>query len=160
MLRKGVQPVYVRLHRCWLWMLETKCVGDNFEMLVTILAVFVTIIIYLSRLSSSITCHQHPCSFIVIKIYVNTCSVKDGITVGLLQIPHRGCKLRFSQSAALLKLAWTDEGLYKDLKEFREYHWLWELSSFLLYSVLILIFRRSKWTNFFLNHSDQAAQVG
>ena len=56
-LRKGVQPVYVRLHRCWLWMLVTKSVADNFEMLVTILAVFVTITVYQLRLSSDITCH-------------------------------------------------------------------------------------------------------
>ena len=30
------------LHRSWWRMLETKCVDDNFEMLVTVLAVFVT----------------------------------------------------------------------------------------------------------------------
>ena len=35
------------LHRCWRRMLEKKCVGDNFEMLVTVLAVFVTNILYL-----------------------------------------------------------------------------------------------------------------
>ena len=37
------------LHRCWWRMLETKCVGDNFEMLVTVFAVFVTNILYLQH---------------------------------------------------------------------------------------------------------------
>ena len=40
------------LHRCWWRMLETKCVGDNFEMLVTVLAV--TNILYLSTLQPDI----------------------------------------------------------------------------------------------------------
>ena len=35
------------LHRCWWRMLETKCVGENFKMLVTILAILVTKILYL-----------------------------------------------------------------------------------------------------------------
>ena len=35
------------LHRCRWRMLETKCVDDNFEMLVTVLVVFVTSILYL-----------------------------------------------------------------------------------------------------------------
>ena len=30
------------LHRCWWRMLKTKCVGDNFVMLVTVLAILVT----------------------------------------------------------------------------------------------------------------------
>ena len=34
--------IWKGLHRCWLRMLETKCVGDNFE----ILAVFVDKILY------------------------------------------------------------------------------------------------------------------
>ena len=34
-------------HRCWWRMLETKCVGDNFEMLVMVSDVFVTNILYL-----------------------------------------------------------------------------------------------------------------
>ena len=33
-------------------MLETKCVGDNFEMLVTVLTVFVTNILYFLTLAS------------------------------------------------------------------------------------------------------------
>ena len=36
-----------RLHRLWWRILETKCVGDNFEMLVTVLAVSVNNIRYL-----------------------------------------------------------------------------------------------------------------
>ena len=55
-------------HRCWRRMLEAKCVGDNFEMLVTVLTVLVTNFIYLLTLASaniqkmsSIAkfCHQH-----------------------------------------------------------------------------------------------------
>ena len=51
---------------------ETKCVGDNLEMLLTILTVIVTNILYLSifasdtdiqKMSSAFTCHQHLCSF-------------------------------------------------------------------------------------------------
>ena len=34
----------VGLHRCWWRMWETKCVGDNLKMLVTVLAIEVTII--------------------------------------------------------------------------------------------------------------------
>ena len=51
------------LHRCWWRMLETKCIGDNFEMLVTVLAIFennrpkdVTNIEILSLTSKN--CHQ------------------------------------------------------------------------------------------------------
>ena len=61
---------FKRLHQCWWRMLETKCVGDNFEMLVTVLAVFVTIILYLLTLTSGTNnqkmspiskfCHSHP----------------------------------------------------------------------------------------------------
>ena len=40
------------LHRFGWRMLESKCVGDNFDMLVTVLAVFVTNIAYLSQLPS------------------------------------------------------------------------------------------------------------
>ena len=42
-------PAYsvLGLHRCWLRILETKYVGDNFEMLVTVLVDFVTSILYL-----------------------------------------------------------------------------------------------------------------
>ena len=57
------------LQRCWWRMLKTKCVGDNCEMLVTVLAIFVTKILYLPTLSSGINiqkmspiskfCHQH-----------------------------------------------------------------------------------------------------
>ena len=34
-LRIQVMDEFGRLHRCWRRMLETKCVGDKFEMLVT-----------------------------------------------------------------------------------------------------------------------------
>ena len=53
-------------------MLETKCVDDNFEILVTVLAVFVAKILYplswasgvtdIKILSLTSTCHQHLCS--------------------------------------------------------------------------------------------------
>ena len=54
-LYKAVKSLFIskitkRLHRCWWRMFETKCVIDNFEMLVTVLAVFVTNIVYLSTL--------------------------------------------------------------------------------------------------------------
>ena len=52
----------IRLHRCWWRMLETKYVGDNFEMLVTVLAVFVTNILYILALvqpSTTKRCHQY-----------------------------------------------------------------------------------------------------
>ena len=59
----------IRLHRCWRRMLETKYVGDNFEMLVTVLAHFVTNILFLLLLASGTNiekmspiskfCHQH-----------------------------------------------------------------------------------------------------
>ena len=39
------------LHRGWRRMLETKYVGDNFEMLVTVLPDFVTNILYLLALA-------------------------------------------------------------------------------------------------------------
>ena len=48
----------VGLDRCWWRMLETKCVGDNFQMLVTVL---VTNILYLLTLASGTNiqrCHQ------------------------------------------------------------------------------------------------------
>ena len=58
-----------RLHRCWWRMLETKCVGNNYEMLVTVFAIMVTIIQYLFTLAlgtsikkvspTSKFCHQH-----------------------------------------------------------------------------------------------------
>ena len=61
---------YEWLHRCWWRMLETKCVGDNYKMLVTVLAILVTNIHYLFRLASgtnipkmpptSTFSHQHP----------------------------------------------------------------------------------------------------
>ena len=40
-------PAYsvLGLHRCWLRILETKYVGDNFEMLVTVFAVLVTVFV-------------------------------------------------------------------------------------------------------------------
>ena len=49
------------LHRCWWRMLETKCVGDNFEILVTVLVVFVGNILYLLTWASLTTkrCQQY-----------------------------------------------------------------------------------------------------
>ena len=40
------------LHRCWWRMLTTNCVGDNYKMLVTVLAILVTNIHYLFTLAS------------------------------------------------------------------------------------------------------------
>ena len=48
----GSDIIYQRLHRCWWRILGTKCVGDTFEMLVTVLVVFVTNILYLLTLAS------------------------------------------------------------------------------------------------------------
>ena len=58
------------LHRFWWRMLETKYVGDNFEMLVTVLADFDTNIFYILPVASGINiqkkspiskfCHKHP----------------------------------------------------------------------------------------------------
>ena len=44
--------IIIRLHRYWWRMLETKYVDDNFEMLVTVLADFITNILYLLALAS------------------------------------------------------------------------------------------------------------
>ena len=75
--------VYYRLHRCWWRMLKTKCVGDNFEILVTVLAVFVTNILccltlasgtYIQKMSPiSKCCHQQPKIVIYIKSPTCTC---------------------------------------------------------------------------------------
>ena len=49
------------LHGFWGRVLETKCVGDNFKMLVTVLAILVTNILYLLTLASGTNiqkCHQ------------------------------------------------------------------------------------------------------
>ena len=40
------------LNRCWWRMMETKCVGDNLKVLVTVLAILATNIIYLLTLAS------------------------------------------------------------------------------------------------------------
>ena len=54
-------------------MLETKCVGDNFEMWVTVLTVFVTYIVYLLTIVSGKRCHQYQNSVTDIKsLYVHT----------------------------------------------------------------------------------------
>ena len=50
----------IRAHRCWWRMLETKCVGDNFEILVTVLAVFVTNILNLLTLASGTNIQKCP----------------------------------------------------------------------------------------------------
>ena len=42
----------IRLRRCWWRMLETNCIGDNFEMLVTVLTVLVTNILNRLKLAS------------------------------------------------------------------------------------------------------------
>ena len=64
-------------------MLETKCVEDDFEMLVTVLAIFVTSILYLLTLVSGTNiqkrspiskfCHQHPKIVTNIKSPTSTC---------------------------------------------------------------------------------------
>ena len=71
------------LHRCWWRMLKTKYVGDNFEMLVTVVADFVTNILYLLALASGTNiqkmspiskfCHQHPKIVTNIKPPTSTC---------------------------------------------------------------------------------------
>ena len=71
-----------RLHRCWWRMLKTKCVGDNFEILVIVFAVFGTIIHYhftYSRAPTSKRCHEYLNSVTTIQkvlvtyIYVACC---------------------------------------------------------------------------------------
>ena len=63
-------------------LLETKYVGDNFEMLVTVLADFVTKILYflalasvtnIQKMSPTSTCHKHP---LVTNIYVAATTAK------------------------------------------------------------------------------------
>ena len=59
----------LQLHQCWWRMLETNCVGDNFRILVTVLAILITNIHFLLGLASSkpsvksstSQCHQHHC---------------------------------------------------------------------------------------------------
>ena len=46
------KKLFLWLHRCWWRMLETKYVGDNYKMLVTVLAILVTNIHYLFTLAS------------------------------------------------------------------------------------------------------------
>ena len=45
------------LHRCWWRMLETKCVSDNYKMLVTVMAILVTNIHYVYIRFTNI--HKH-----------------------------------------------------------------------------------------------------
>ena len=47
------QHLQIELHRCWLRMLVTQCVGGNFEIWVTVLAVFVISILFLLTWVSS-----------------------------------------------------------------------------------------------------------
>ena len=51
-----------RLHRCWRRMLEMKCVGDNFKILVTVLAIMATNIhvLHHRRAPTFKRFHQHP----------------------------------------------------------------------------------------------------
>ena len=56
---RSVQPVW--LHRCWWRMLETRCVGDNFKMLVTVLVISIISILYPLTLALGTNikrCHQ------------------------------------------------------------------------------------------------------
>ena len=55
------QHMLFRLHRCWWRKLETKCVGDNLRLLVTVLAILTTNILYVLTLASGtniLGCHQ------------------------------------------------------------------------------------------------------
>ena len=49
--RSHIEVSILRLHRCWWQMLETECGGDNYEMLVTVLVILVTMIHYPLRLA-------------------------------------------------------------------------------------------------------------
>merc|ERR1711917_72586 len=74
--------IVIQLHGCWRRMLETKCVGDNYKMFVTILAILVTNIHYLFTLASctniqkmlptSNFVHQHPKIVINFKVTIIT----------------------------------------------------------------------------------------
>ena len=84
--RKFAEVEFLRLHRCWWRMLETKCVGDSFEMLMTVLAILVIYILYLSTLApdNNITkmspisrfCHLHP---------------KDVTNIEILSLTFKNC---------------------------------------------------------------------
>ena len=71
--KSRVTHIVIKLHRRWWRMLETKCVGDNFEMFVTALTVFVTNILYLltsgmntQKVSPTSTCHQCLCNLVIL----------------------------------------------------------------------------------------------
>ena len=64
------------LHRCWWRMLETKSAGDNFEILVTVYAIFVPSILHLLTLDATNIekfCHQDPT---IVTNIMSTTSVK------------------------------------------------------------------------------------
>ena len=60
----------IRLHRCWWRMLETKCVGDNYKILVTVLTILVTNIYYFTFKR----CRQHTNDVTKIKKLLPTLS--------------------------------------------------------------------------------------
>ena len=53
---------YIRLHRYWWRMLETKCVGGNFKMLMTVLAFLITNINFRHQHSQIVTNFKSPTS--------------------------------------------------------------------------------------------------
>ena len=67
---------FVDLRQCWWRMLKTKCVGDKFEILMTVSSVFVINILYLLTLASDTNiqrCHQYRNSVINIEVQSVVC---------------------------------------------------------------------------------------
>ena len=60
-------------------MLETKCVGENFEMLVTVLAIFVTNILYLLTLESGANIEKIVTNIEILSITSKNCH-QDKVT--------------------------------------------------------------------------------
>ena len=106
------------LHRCWWRMLETKCVGDNFEILVTALAVFVTNILYHSTLASGTNvqkmspiskfCHQHPKIFTDIKSPISTCHQHQCSYICFLRPVFNWFNQRFTWDGFSWSITWLN----------------------------------------------------
>ena len=128
---------FLRWHRYWWRMLETKCVGDNFEMFVTVSAILVTIIqkiwplskfchqhpqIVTNIKSPSSTCHQH---FVAIMIWsCSPCNIDTIDTIMPLNILYRNHEL--CGSTHIWCALWTKNGVsQKCLKKILHYKLKW-----------------------------------
>ena len=101
----------VRLHRCWWRMLEMKCVGDNFEILVTDLRCYwqfyweyhqnyeknsVTNIMVLSSISKN--CHHHKITNIILSSTSLSPKIKMALFLPFLRYHHRSNQAAIRQS--------------------------------------------------------------